>query len=331
VSGETVLWVTPSGTQRRSVSEIEELRTSTDGFLWLDIAEPDESVADLLADRFHLHARAIAALLERNHVSRVHTSGDELFLALHKPLPGKSGHVHYLELDLYVTPTFLITVHGPRNPVVPLEAMLTETTAVADRLLSGRATPRGPVSLQAQIVSSLTREEETMLNDLARDVGQLEQRVMFQGDTQNPQQFLTELFTLRHALLTIHTMSSQSSEIYTRAEHLLPAWSKEDHKVLQDVRDQYQRLSRISSSQLQFLQGVTEYYRARTDTKMTIAAERLAVIAAVTLPVTAISSIVGMNVIVNDSTHWEWLIALLAMMAALSGVLLVWAKRQGWW
>jgi Mg2+ and Co2+ transporter CorA len=38
-----------------------------------------------------------------------------------------------------------------------------------------------------------------------------------------------------------------------------------------------------------------------------------------------------MNVIVNDSTHWEWLIALLAMMAALSGVLLVWAKRQGWW
>ena len=33
---------------------------------------------------------------------------------------------------------------------------------------------------------------------------------------------------------------------------------------------------------------------------MTIAAERLAVIAAVTLPITALSSIIGMNVIVND-------------------------------
>ena len=33
---------------------------------------------------------------------------------------------------------------------------------------------------------------------------------------------------------------------------------------------------------------------------MTIAAERFAVIAAITLPVTATSSVVGMNVIVND-------------------------------
>lgn len=64
---------------------------------------------------------------------------------------------------------------------------------------------------------------------------------------------------------------------------------------------------------------------------MTIAAERLAVIAAITLPVTALSSIVGMNVIVNDSTQWGWLAVLLIAMATLSLTLLRWAKRQGWW
>jgi Mg2+ and Co2+ transporter CorA len=90
-------------------------------------------------------------------------------------------------------------------------------------------------------------------------------------------------------------------------------------------------LARITHSQLDFLSGITEYYRARTDTKMTIAAERLAVIAAITLPVTAISSVLGMNVIVNDSTNWPWLIILLVLMIALSLVLLRWAKRQGWW
>ena len=46
---------------------------------------------------------------------------------------------------------------------------------------------------------------------------------------------------------------------------------------------------------------------------------------------TAISSIVGMNVIVNDRTPWWWLAALLAVMLGLSLVLLRWAKRQGWW
>ncbi len=77
--------------------------------------------------------------------------------------------------------------------------------------------------------------------------------------------------------------------------------------------------------------GVTEFYRARTETKMTIAAERLAVIAVMTLPVTALSSVLGMNVIVNERTLWLPLIILLAIMLSLSLILLRWAKRQGWW
>ena len=100
---------------------------------------------------------------------------------------------------------------------------------------------------------------------------------------------------------------------------------------MKDLLDQYQRVSQISQSQLEFLMGVTEFYRARTDTKMTIAAERLAVIAAVTLPVTALSSVVGMNVIVNETTRWLPLAILLASMLTLSLILLRWAKRQGWW
>ncbi len=54
-------------------------------------------------------------------------------------------------------------------------------------------------------------------------------------------------------------------------------------------------------------------------------------IAAITLPVTAISSVMGMNVIVNDSTHWGLLIILLIIMMIMSGVLLIYTRRQGWW
>ena len=60
----------------------------------------------------------------------------------------------------------------------------------------------------------------------------------------------------------------------------------------------------MADSQKAYLQGTIEFYQARTNTKMTVAAERLAVIAAVTLPITALSSVLGMNVIVNEQTHW---------------------------
>ena len=98
-----------------------------------------------------------------------------------------------------------------------------------------------------------------------------------------------------------------------------------------DLADQFARVNGLADGQKDFLHGVIEFYQTRTNTKMTIAAERLAVIAAVTLPITALSSIYGMNVIVNDRTHVVHLAVVLVVMAAMSMVLLRWTKRQGWW
>ena len=205
-----------------------------------------------------------------------------------------------------------------------------EIDELADRMLSGRHVPDGPWAASHRIVTMLAISEERYVNRLARDVGELEQRVMAHAGDADPQSFLEDLFTTRHALLTVRTMASQSGQIYGRAVRLLGA-DEAVKVVLRDTQDAYDRLSRITSSQLDFLTGVTEYYRARTDTKMTIAAERLAVIAAITLPVTAISSVMGMNVIVSQATDPVWVAGLVGAMIALSLVLLRWAKRQGWW
>jgi Mg2+ and Co2+ transporter CorA len=169
-----------------------------------------------------------------------------------------------------------------------------------------------------------------MVAEIAREVGLMEQRVMADVK-EDPQEFLSELFAARHELLTIKTMAIQGSEIYRRAIKLTTFAPPEGLELMKDVLDQYETVAHISDSQLVFLMGVTEFYRARTDTKMTIAAERLAVIAAITLPITSLSSVVGMNVIVNDQTHWGWLALLLLAMLIMSLILLRWAHKQGWW
>jgi len=102
-------------------------------------------------------------------------------------------------------------------------------------------------------------------------------------------------------------------------------------ELVEDIVDQFDRLRSMADGQKDYLQGTIEFYQARTNTKMTIAAERLAVIAAVTLPITALSSILGVNFIVNDSTQYEPLAVSLLIMIVMSIALLIWAKRQGWW
>jgi len=125
-------------------------------------------------------------------------------------------------------------------------------------------------------------------------------------------------------------MAALSREVYARMATIAAFGQGTGQTLLQDAVDQFHHLSVMADSQKAYLQGTIEFYQARTNTKMTVAAERLAVIAAVTLPITALSSVLGMNLIVNDETQWIPLAVTLAVMLAISTTLLVWAKRKGW-
>jgi Mg2+ and Co2+ transporter CorA len=136
------------------------------------------------------------------------------------------------------------------------------------------------------------------------------------------------LFGVRHGLLAVRTMATLSREVYGQMVGSA-VFGVDGAAQLNDLEDQFRRLAAMADGQREYLQGVIEFYQTRTGTKMTIAAERLAVIAAVTLPITALSSIIGMNVIVNDQTRLGLLVALLAVMLLMSGTLLIWTHRQG--
>jgi Mg2+ and Co2+ transporter CorA len=323
-------WIDSNGVSDHDVTKLPDLRKRTDGFLWLDIPEWSEKAEAILTNEHRFHPLAITESKTRSHVRRVHVYPDHVFVVVHAPEIGAAGHVHYLELDQFIGNDFLVTVYGPISPKVSLEAALRETEAVAARMESGRLRPTSPFVLSYAIVSSIARRESHMVDEIAREVGLMEQRVMADED-EDPQEFLSELFAARHELLTIKTMAEQDSEIYRRSIKLTTFAPPEGLERMKDVLDQYETLARISESQMRFQQGVTEFYRARTDTKMTIAAERLAVIAAITLPITSLSSVMGMNVIVNDSTRWIPLIILCLIMLAISLVLLRWTRKLGWW
>jgi magnesium transporter len=150
-------------------------------------------------------------------------------------------------------------------------------------------------------------------------------------EKEDPELFLEELFRARHGLIAVRTMAALSREIYGRLATLTRFVPAGAQPLVADTADQLERIKAMADGETEFLQAVIEFHQAMTNTKMTIAAERLAVIAAITLPITAISSVYGMNIIANDRTDFLHLAAVLLVMATISGTLLRWAKRQGWW
>ena len=321
--------VTAEGAQRCAPDELSTALTRADGFVWVDLPVGDPDTERVLSGVFGFHARAVRDCLERNPLPKVHVYRDHVLVVLHAPETGRAGHVHYLELDQLVGSRYLVTVHGPVNPAVDPTAALRETGQVAARLDAGRLRPPSPYALSTSIVSALTTRLRDHLAERTTDVWRVEQQVTA-GELGDAEQFLDGMFRVRHGLLVVRTMASLSHEIYARMQ-ALDVYGEGGRALLDNSLDQFERLATMARSQEEYLQGVIEFYQTRTHTKMTIAAERLAVIASVTLPITALSSVMGMNVIVNSASDPVLITVLVGLMAVMSALLLLWAKRRGWW
>jgi Mg2+ and Co2+ transporter CorA len=324
-----VRFVDAEGAHERPADDVVDVFAPADGFFWIDVPRLDTEAEGLLA-RLGCHQLVLEGCRQRNYVPTVHAYGDHVFVTSQSPFHGSAGHVHLLELDQIIGKRFLVTVHGPINPEVDLAEALVETRGVLDRIAGGRFRPATPLELSYALTSAVARRQSAMVRDVAARLPGLEQRVLG-SQLRDPEALLETMFLIRHELSTTRTMAAQCHDIWVRMGEIAPGADDRDAAMVRDLGDQFERVRSLADGEAQFLSGVIELYQTKVHTKMTLAMERLAVIAAVTLPITALASIYGMNLIVNEETRFVALTGVLAVMAAISLALLRWARHQGWW
>jgi Mg2+ and Co2+ transporter CorA len=330
MSAMDVVWVSEGAPKRYEARDLAALLRRDDGFVWVDVPDLDEETGRFLSETFGFHEMAVRACMERSHVPKVHGYADHLFLVLHAPEPDEPGHIHLLQLVQFIGTRYLVTVHGPLGSGVDVEPALRETRAILQKMDEGRYGPHSPAELSFAIVSRLTRHIEGLASVLATKVAEHERRVREEalGD---PERVLEELFLARHELLTLRTMAAQGREICGRVLRLTRGLPPEAGPFFDDLFDQYSRLGSLCDQEKEFLQGVVDFYQSRATTRMNIAMERLALIAALLLPITAVASIYGMNLIVSEDTRLFHLAGVLTAMAVVTAVMLRWTRRRGWW
>jgi magnesium transporter len=299
-----VYLLSDGGIEERPVDEIKQLLDREDAITWVDVPMCDMRAIEVLNDVFGFHPLAVHDCVERNHVPKVHVYRDHVFVVLHAPHLGKAGHVHYIELDQFVGANYLVTVHGPLNPVVDPEVSLKETRSVRQRIGQGHISPTSPFELSYAIVSALTRRQGDFVANLARESGVLEQRVMFDEAMDNPDKFLEELFKVWYELLAVRTMAALSTETYGRMAALAPALPQDAVRLVEDLVDQFDRVQKTADGQREFLHGVIEFFQARLNTQITIATEELA------------ATSVQQNDDMRKITAW---VAIIAVPAAVTG------------
>ena len=328
--GAHVLWVSRRGADVREVGDLPELLRREDGFVWLDLPRCHTDTSTALEALFGFHPLTLRDARRANVVPKAQAFDTHTFLILHGVEPAAAGpDLNLIELDQWVGIRFLVTTHGPLPGGVPPTTSFRDVTAVRRQIERGERIVDTPVELSNALVSSMATRMEGLLSELAGRADFLERRVR-EADPNDTQALLDELYLVRNRFLMLRRTAARGRETYGRWA-MLASVPDEVRPAVDDVVDQFGRLRTLCDEEKEGLNALVEFHEARVATKMNIAMERLALITAVLLPITAISSIYGMNVIVSGSTRPVHLFLVLAGMAVVSGLILRWTRRSGWW
>jgi magnesium transporter len=336
--------ITDGGVRRCRVEDLTALLDRGDGLLWVDVPECVDGDLRVLREVFRFHPLAIKDCTERNRVPKMHAYSDHILVVLHAPERGERGHVHYVELDQFIGLNYLVTVHGPVNPKVSVEAPQRETGAVLERIEAGRLRVKTPLELSYAIVSALTRNQEEYVEAVTKDVWRLEQQVTGRDVAGRSEEFLDEMFQVRHGLLVVRTMGALSAGIYERMANLR-CIRPEERPGVADAADQFERVRGVADGEREYLQGVIEYYQTALDqarneeikrlTEASLAqneeVKKISGWAAIAFAPTLIATVYGMNFEHMPELHsvYGYPLALLAMVLSAAALYMIF-KRRGW-
>lgn len=293
--------------------EVDRSTPPPDGAItWWDVGPGDER--PVFVDEFVFESLARPTLMP---LCEVTASG--LSLVVHS----LDAQGHLLQIGILAGERMVTTVHSAFNDAVSRESLFQETEAVSHRLMEDGAGVGTANQLVAAILHELASTLTDLLNEAAARSGRLD-RTIRDERIRDQESVLEALFEVRRDLFTIRNRLAQTSEIAQAA-------MRYDKPAFKDVVAEFERLVRMCDGERDFFQGVLDYYEQRINVKINFATERLALIAALVLPLSAVSGILGMNTIVQDETNVPLTIVMVSLMVMMVGALLYWSKRKDWW
>jgi len=248
-----------------------------------------------------------------------------LYLILHgidfHQSTGKGRTFETHDVDFFVGPTFLVTVHDGHSSAV------TELRDHATR--NPKILGEGPVPLLHRIVDSMVDSYQPEIDKLEDHLDALEKRVF---DAPNPK-LLREILDQKRQVSTLRRIVTPQRDVIARLarREFLDVGTEMSFQF----RDIYDHLVRVADDVLIFhdlISGMLDAHLSNVSNRLNEVMKVLTVVATLFMPPTLLAGIWGMNVPLprfpgSDAEQFWWIVGLsAAMMAAM----LAWFRRRRW-
>ncbi|WP_336035347.1 magnesium/cobalt transporter CorA [Halobacterium yunchengense] len=302
-----------------------------DGTTWTRVVDPDEAELDAVADAYGVHALEVEDAL--GDVRPKVEEFDEHTFVLVKDATLRRGDVAFaeelrvLQAAFFVGDDWLLTVEPER--VDALDAVWGLVQREEPRLAS-----RGPDFTAYRCIDRIVDDYFAILDDIEDDIEAVEDEVMAAATAGSD--VLNRINSLRRDLLSVRRLLWP-----TRDAVGVLARGDPDHvgeateKYYRDVYDHLVQLVELAETYRDLTSGARDIYLNALSMSTNDVMKKLTVVATIILPLTFVAGVYGMNFSGSPYNMPElgWTYgypAVMAGMAAMAGVLLVYFRREGW-
>lgn len=310
----------------RDLSRLEALMAAWP-VVWVNVCGlGDEAILNRLKTLFALHPLALADVVNVAQRAKVEPYGDLLFIVT------RMATVQEHKLDTEQMSLFL----GRRFVLTFQEHVGDCLDPVRDRIRhnAGRIRSLGTDFLAYSLLDAVIDAYYPLLEQYGEWLEELEDEVVRRPDADAIQRVRgarRDMLTLRRALWP------QRDAVNVLLRDPLPLVADETRIYLRDCYDHVSQLIDIIETQRELAAGLQDVYLSTVSNRMNEVMKVLTVISTIFIPLTFIAGVYGMNFDPDRSPwnmpelRWAWgYPAVLLVMAAVAGGMLLHFRRRGW-
>lgn len=292
---------------------------------WTDIVQPDrEDIAALHARYPQFHPLNLQDCLTVLEHPKLDTHDDYLFLVVHLPMWEAAERLSRpAEVDLFVARGTLVTSHHGEVPA--LQGLFAQAQAegpAREHLLGRGASP-----LLYDVLRCLITGYQPLLAEVDQALRQVEQR-LFGDDTRH---LLTEIAVTRRNIIALRRMLKPQVDVMRELARGSWGFIHEDLDLYwDDLGDLLAQMRATLDEQYEVVSGLSDTVDTLASHRIDDVVRLLTIATIVTLPLTVISTIFSMNVLVPGGRHPLLFFGVVGLSLAITGGVLWYLRRRRW-
>lgn len=292
---------------------------------WIDIQNPEQKDLDRLKETINLHPMISRQLLPPIHRPKIEEYPDQLFIVLHFPVyDEKKRENQPIELDVIITPKYLITTH---SEIIPSLDIFFSDCKHQDyhQKQYFKSTNR----LVLRLLDWMIDECLPMLDHVSERMFDIENHV-FKGDEKA---MVSEIAAVKHDLINFRrAIKPQRSVLETLEKKYQRLYGPELKSLTQEVIGSNIRVWNILENNQELINSLEQTNNSLLSYKLNDVMRFLTVLSFITFPLSIIVGFFGMGIFNNSSLVNNILILpiILFIMFISTTIMIIYFKKKKW-